>query len=436
MATLNKARIKSIIAAAPPGTNPAGIIAELRAQGHTLEGYPGGQESPQEPVSAPASGSGRNAVVGALPGVGAFAGGLLGAGVGGLAGTPADVVLGPFGTVGGATLGGIRGAASGGAGGEALAQLISGESVRTSPGKAAAKIAGEGAVQGAMQGGGALVGKGAGMIAKPVMAAALRSTPEVAKVAIREGITATQRGFNKLVGKITQSAASTSRLIRQATARGHLFSQTDIAQNVFKRIIPEIEGQAHVAPDTKKLVQMTDQFLRDHPGPMTPAVLHKIKQSSDAIAKPIYRKIDMREPVTADDLLSARWHKAMADHARDLLHGIDQTVHPVSGNLTSKIAQSDAYTSELIKLRKVLFPVTKKGQSVASRAVERGASPYGHLVGRGLAVGAGATVGGMAPSHRAEGAVGGAIAGAALSSPAMLSWLALHAPTRPATGVF
>lgn len=40
MARLSKEQIKEIIKNRPQGTNPAGIVAELRNQGHTLEGYP------------------------------------------------------------------------------------------------------------------------------------------------------------------------------------------------------------------------------------------------------------------------------------------------------------------------------------------------------------------------------------------------------------
>ena len=39
MAYLTKEKVKEIINNAPAGTTPEGVVAALRANGHTLEGY-------------------------------------------------------------------------------------------------------------------------------------------------------------------------------------------------------------------------------------------------------------------------------------------------------------------------------------------------------------------------------------------------------------
>lgn len=103
MAALSQSDVRAIVAKAPPGTSPEGIIAALREQGHTLAGY----GSAAAPVPSPGAHTPdwRANALAMLPAAGATAGGVLG----GLAGLPE----GGVGAIPGAVIGGGLGAASG-----------------------------------------------------------------------------------------------------------------------------------------------------------------------------------------------------------------------------------------------------------------------------------------------------------------------------------
>lgn len=76
MATLTREQVLDIIAKAPPGTSAAGVVAALRQQGHTLEGY--AARAPQIVRTIPVGKRiARHALAG-FPAVGATAGGILG----------------------------------------------------------------------------------------------------------------------------------------------------------------------------------------------------------------------------------------------------------------------------------------------------------------------------------------------------------------------
>src|SRR6266850_6371889 len=104
MAYLSRDQVRQIIAKAPPGTSPAGIVAGLRASGHQLEGYDSGPQLMATPSPYQRL---KNRAVASLPTIGGLSGGLIG-------------------SVGGPALA-IAGAGLGGTIGKTATNLISGQ---------------------------------------------------------------------------------------------------------------------------------------------------------------------------------------------------------------------------------------------------------------------------------------------------------------------
>lgn len=331
------------------------------------------------------------------------AGGLVGGLVGGAGGTV-------FGLGFGGVPGAIGGAAVGGAGGEAAKQLVQramGLEAPETAGQAALQIGQEGATQGVLEGGGRAVSGLVQIGGRPLMQWAIKSTPEVARVAVREGILGTRKGLRKVLAKIGESADNTRVIIARATRRGSTYQSADIVTEVARRMMPDIAGQPLVSPDLRKLQAMSRMFLRDHPGLVPATMLQKIKQSADDLAAPIYATIARKEPITASQRLAARWYKELADHARELLEAIPG------------VQQSNARTAELIGVKEALEPVVRKGPGLGARIAGRAAGPA-----------IGATVGAAIPGSAAERTkrgLEGAVVGGLATSPAFLSYLALGA---------
>jgi len=341
----------------------------------------------------------RRGAAGFLPAAGGMVGGI----VGKAAGVPAVPFVGPAGPIGG----GILGAGVGGAAGEAAAQLIEGQGpnvVLGFPGLDPGRIGAQFGLQAGSEAAGLGVGKLAQIGGRPLMQWAIKSTPEVAQVAIREGIVGTRKGLQKILTKIGESADKTRQVIMTATRRGSQFQSADIAVEIGRQLIPDIAGQAQVSPDMRKLQQLSGQFLADHPGMIPASHLQEIKQSSDAIAGPIYALILKKKPVTAVQLLKYRWHKALADHARELLESIPG------------VQQSNARTAELIRVKEALEPVVRKAPTLGARLAGRTAGPA-----------AGAAIGAALPgdySERTRRGLEGAVLGGIATSPVALSYLA------------
>ncbi len=76
MATLSKQQVEQIISSAPQGTSPAGIVAALRAKGHTLEGYdsaPASTPNYAQRLGADYTTAGKNIISGIQKGADSFA---------------------------------------------------------------------------------------------------------------------------------------------------------------------------------------------------------------------------------------------------------------------------------------------------------------------------------------------------------------------------
>jgi len=120
VANLTREQVAEIVAKAPPGTSPEGVVAALREQGHVMEGYPSAPapvaRKPYVPPMQVASHPFANAMAGVrpqhllamLPAAGATAGGLIG---GGATGIPTGGVAGPWGAFAGGALGAAGGRA-------------------------------------------------------------------------------------------------------------------------------------------------------------------------------------------------------------------------------------------------------------------------------------------------------------------------------------
>lgn len=345
-----------------------------------------------------------------LPAVGGLAGGA----IGGAGGTL-------FGLGVGGIPGAIGGAAAGGAGGEALKQIgehIAGalgaqgiEGPQTS-GAAAASIGKEGAVQGALEATGQGAFAAGKAVAGPVYQIATRATPEVAKVALREGVAATSKGLERLMGRIGQAGDATRRLVASATNYGTRLDGIQLVKKVFSDLAPDVAEQPIKSPTMYRLRRLVMQYVGDNPNTLTPTRLHVMKQRADQLAGAVYAKIEKGLPVTAREEIEAKFNKAFADNARMYLE------HTVNG-----YAESNARTQSLIKVKDAIWPTVQKGETALTGALRRAAAPAG-----GAAVGA--TVGALSSPEHTRGAVIGGLAGGALATPEIATQLAtgLHSP--------
>lgn len=340
-------------------------------------------------------------------------GGLVGGAVGGAGGTL-------FGLGVGGVPGAIGGAAAGGAGGEALKQLAEhaltglgaqGVEGPQSSGSAAASIGREGAVQGALEATGQGVFAAGKAVARPVYELATRATPEVAKAALKEGITATSKGLERISNRIAGAADATRRLVTSATNYGTRYDGIALLRNVLGELGPDVTKSLDPAVK-RKLQNLARNYVGSQPWTMTPTRLHRMKQLADDAAKPIYEALDRGEYVPPTQKITAAFQKAFADHARDLM---DLTINGYK--------ESNARAQSLIKIKNTIWPAAKEGESALAGAFRRAARPAG-----GAAVGA--TVGAISsPEHTRGALIGGAIGGA-LGTPAVSTSIAtgLHSP--------
>lgn len=340
----------------------------------------------------------------------------IGGALGGFAGGGAGPVSAAGGAVGGAT-------------GEAIRQLIndaqglatgnlSGPQIPESPLDAAQRIGTAAGTQAAYNFAGQGLAKGAQFLGKPLMGAALRFTPEVAQTAIREGITATRAGVQKIMTRLGELGDRTTAMLRQSTARGNRFDPVVFLNGAEKSLADEVTGNRtpEVFHDVEMFRDLSSNFLRRNQGPLTPLELQNIKTAADAIATPLWKKIAQKEPITALDKAKAKWYKAVADHARDLL---EQTTPEMIDPVTRQpitLAEQNARTKALIELKKVIAP---EKMSALAQLVRPAISPLGRATG-------GAAAGAALPGDKAHHAAEGAALGV-LTTPQALSWLALRA---------
>jgi hypothetical protein len=339
------------------------------------------------------------------PGLGATVGGAIGgiAGTpGGLAGAGAGAGLG--GMVGEGLQQGLEQGALGGPGPPLAGALLD-------PGLLA-QAGGEQAVYEAL--GGSLA-KGVGALGRGALSVALKTTPEVAQTAIREGITATRQGLAKLSLKIAGAGAAERKIVKAAADQGVGWVDPHaISMDVFNEVAKKLEG----APQRRlaDLSRIQEEFVRDNPGAINPLNLLKKRQYYDAETSSARKAIQggAKPGHDVEDL----WNKEMGDRIRQSLRADIPAINDPTAY--QKITGSPATPHELQQLREVAFPTTKKAGSVTGRVLRR----FGGSAAGGATVGA--LLPGDRPRHALEGATLGAL-GAGLTHPATASWLALVA---------
>lgn len=330
--------------------------------------------------------------------------GSLGGAAGGFAGRP-------FGGQPGA----IAGAGLLGGAGEAFAQFQRGEFDPAAIGR-------EGAIQGGFEAAGGLALKGAKFVAKPLMRWGMKAAPEVATTALREGITATKQGVNKILAKIGETSAEALRIATRAGRQGMRYQTADIATELERRMLPGLGVTTQNIAQRNKLAELSTNLVRGHPDFLQPDVLYKLMQDSNAASAPIFKKLAAKEPVAAADLFEAKWHRAFSEHAKELLALIQNRSPGTTGPLANKtIAELLSRNSELIDVKNAAAPIVRKGKGLGQRLFERsGPAAVGGSIG--------ALSGGDTFEERAKRGVGGAALAAGITHPAVLTFLALHFP--------
>lgn len=285
-----------------------------------------------------------------LPPAGGFLGGLTGGTGGGAAGLPA----GPIGALLGAAAGGTRGAAYGTGMGRALekiGQRAIGYTPDETPLHAALDIGGHALLGGAEQGMGNVLGKGIGMVAPGLMERALRVKPlspgpssspralsRAASTMLRHELPvgtvnpAGRLGSEQALGKAKVSGKHLNRLLKEADAAGIQISADEIARPILE-LIDDIAKQPRSTADTKAVIKMLDEFMTEHPGPMTPSAVKILKRKAQEMALPIIKRRKVR-PGISDPLqaLSGRFDDAIATGAKRALENMKApTVRPRLG---------------------------------------------------------------------------------------------------------
>lgn len=312
MAMLTKDQVRQIIARAPAGTSPEGVVAALR-ETHQLEGYEapdvprGASVAPQAMMSAtnnPAASrmAGMGArVVKALPDIAGAAGGMAGK----LAG-PAERIVSPV----------LAGA--GGAVGEGARQLASGETMSLQ------RIGQSAATQGAYEVAGGAIAKGANAVARPIMRRALgvgktilSSFPDAVEVALEKGISVSKGGAAKAVGLREKSSQALTDLLLDAKATGKTFDTVDVTKHVRallgSKVLPE--------KDKDRIMGQLLDFLKDKGTRVDPVLLKEVKQFYQNRASAVYKAGQKGIPTLAQEN-RALFSKAVASGAREQLETI------------------------------------------------------------------------------------------------------------------
>ena len=365
--------------------------------------------------------------------VGEIGGGILGGLAGAAAGAPTgpgEVATIPAGVYAGRTVGAGAGAATG-----KLLQNALGPMVGLDPQPLGQGVGQEALLQGGITalgipafskvalGGKAIRGTGAvSKLGQGAMELAGRLTPDAAKIAIREGITATKGGFDALMERLGKAGEFTDRLYELAGRRGVKFQMPDLATAAKQKVLPELQARG-LAPDSPEIVGLENQanaWIKKHKTLLTPMQLKEnIRSAGDDLAK-LYKRLDRSKPITGTDLDEEQFLKAYVDEARAALRRLPDTGTRFMHGVRYKqgVQEAEKYTSDLIKLKDELEPYVSKQGSLAARLLKHGGPRAG-------AAAVGATIGATTrPDNRLLGGAEGAAIGGLISSPWLLSRIA------------
>lgn len=303
-------------------------------------------------------------------------------------------VLGTLPTVGGA-IGGVAGApgvgtaligaALGGGGGEALKQLgeraIGVQTPQTGT-EAATSIGKEAAIQAAAELGGrgiAGVGKavGKGMVENAVRPSITlrREFPDVLDTIVRERLPVgaapfgTVKGSERAALRLAEESKAVKALLGKATAGGKNFETSKLAEPVLK-LLDDIAEQPLAKADMVSLEKMFDEFTAKK-GPLSPLDVQKLKQSAQAIAKPIYKAVARGENVSADQAIKARFNSAIATGAK-------QAMETVPG-----VAAGEAKKRSLIGAQRALSQAEMRRLSLMGEMLPATAGVVSSMLGSG-----------------------------------------------------
>jgi len=276
-------------------------------------------------------------------------------------------------------------------------------------------------MQGGMQAGGNAIGAGINLAGKTAGTAAFRFLPEVAQTAINEGITATRAGVQKAMQKLGEYGARTMSMLRVPTAQGVRFDPQTFLAGAEQRLLPDLTKVSSVPrgpQDAAVYAKLSSEFLSNpaNQGLLTPIQLQNVKQAAQDIAKPLFERMGRKEEVSAVDAATAKWYKALADHAKEELERVTPSmIDPATGRVIS-LAESNAQTQAVKAVADQIKPFRNRAARIAAAPLTRAAT--------GAAIGA--TAGSPLPGPRWLNAAEGAAVGT-LSTPQALSTLALAA---------
>lgn len=315
----------------------------------------------------------------------------------------------------GGLAGGIPGAAAGGVLGHMGEQAVTGTVVP--PQNAVGEALGAGATQGAFQ----ALGEAATPAARLAMRAALKVTPEVAQTAIREGITATKAGLNRLMSKIAATSMAERQIVRGASSQGIGWTPAQtLADNAFTKAQSELAGAP--ADEISALAKLREKFVRDNPQPLNPVDQLSKRRYYDRQTQAFYAG----QPRGAKPALDAKsvWNRAIGNELRQNLRTVvPEITYP---EVYQKLTGTASTPADLQALKQAAFPAVRKAGSLGERVTSAAVRP---AIGATLGAAGGALA---SPYNRGSHALEGAALGAFLTAPQVMSLTALLA-ARPET---
>lgn len=265
-------------------------------------------------------------------------------------------------------------------------------------------------------GGDALVGAVAG-VGHLGMQAALKSFPEEAAIAIREGIRATRGGLRKLYSKIGDISGQTKTLTAKIAKRGGGFDTKDLANKIEQDVLADLGHSSTSSNKLPELDKIRRRFIDQNPGTLPADEAHKFFKSANTAAEPQFVKLANGEKMMLPtDPVEQLWKKHEAERLREALEGASTYLRK-DGTMGSEFADLNSRQHELLKLKNVLDP---EDVGFGARALRQGLS-------RGTSAAVGASTGAsLNPTgDRGNSALLGALAGGLAGSPGALSQLSL-----------
>jgi hypothetical protein len=302
MATLTKEQVRQIIANAPAGTSPEGIVAALR-ETHQLEGYD--SASPMPGLQAPGSQASLYS-----PSQSIDFSGLIPAAGGAVGGTAGFFLGGPPGAYQGAVLGG--------AGGEGIRQAV----LKQKP--SLRRMAHEGAVQGLFEIGGQGLSAGARVAGKSVMKGALRASkslqssfPDPTETVMSNRLMANAKGAAKATALREGSSQKLMDLLNSSNSAGKTFRTADVTRDVRAMLRDPVLPSGEKA----RIMGQLKGFLQDQGKKIDPPLLKEIKQFYQNRAATVYRAAKTGAPTVAQENRAA-FSAAIAKGAKNQLETI------------------------------------------------------------------------------------------------------------------